>query len=111
MQIIAIDKNLIPYQVVIRLNGVSFGFEFNYNLHSDLFTVNLSRGTEILALGEPLIYKMPLFNSFYDERFPGVALIPLDPSNKSQRVGWSELGETVFLYLVELKDAESEGII
>jgi len=56
------------------------------------------------VVGEPLVYGSPLFSAFYDERFPGVALVPLDPSGRSQRVGWAELGESVYLYLVTPED-------
>jgi len=111
MQIIPIDKRAIPYQTTIRLAGVSYDLTFHYNLQADRFTVDLSRGGEDLVVGEPLVYGSPLFSAIYDERFPGVALIPLDPSGRSQRVGWAELGETVFLYVVEPADAAAEGVI
>lgn len=111
MQIIPIDKQAIPYQTTIRLAGVSYDLTFHYNLQADRFTVDLSRGGEGLVVGEPLVYGSPLFSAFYDERFPGVALVPLDPSGRSQRVGWAELGETVFLYVVEPADAAAEGVI
>ena len=111
MQIITIDKQTIPYRTTIRLAGTSYTFTFHYNLQADRFTVDLSRGGEDLVVGEPLVYGSPLFSAFYDERFPEVALVPLDPSGRSQRVGWAELGETVFLYVVEPADAAAEGVI
>ena len=104
MQIIPIDKRAIPYQTTIRLAGVSYDLTFYYNLQADRFTVDLARGGEGLVVGEPLVYGSPLFSAFYDERFPGVALVPLDPSGRSQRVGWAELGESVYLYLVTPED-------
>lgn len=104
MQIIPIDKQSIPYQTTIRLTDNSFIFTFLYNLQADLFTVNISTSKEILALGEPLIYGMPLFWTYFDERFPGVALIPIDPTGVSTRVGWAELGASVFLYIIAQED-------
>ncbi len=106
MQIIPIDKQSIPYRTTIRLADTSFTFTFFYNLQADRFTVDLARGDEVLVVGEPLIYGSPLFAPFYDERLPGVALVPLDPTGTATRVGWAELGESVFLYLITLEDIE-----
>jgi len=107
MQIILIDKQAIPYKTTIRLAGVSYDLTFYYNLQADQFTVDLARGDDVLVVGEPLVYGSPLFSAFYDERFPGVALVPLDPSGQAQRVGWADLSETVFLYVIE----PAEGVI
>lgn len=106
MQIISIDKQSIPYRTTIRLGKISYTFIFRYNLIADLFTVDLMKGDEILAIGEPLIYGTPLFGNFYDERFPECAFIPFDPSEKVTRVGWHELGESVFLYIIWPEDIE-----
>ncbi len=107
MQIILIDKQAIPYKTTIRLAGVSYDLTFYYNLQADRFTVDLARGDDVLVVGEPLVYGLPLFSAFYDERFPGVALVPLDPSGRAQRVGWADLSETVFLYVID----PTEGVI
>ena len=107
MEIISIHKTQLPYKTTIRLGKTSFTFVCQYNLIADLFTVDLMKGDEILAIGEPLIYGTPLFGNFYDERFPKCAFIPFDPSEKVTRVGWHELGESVFLYLVWPEDIEN----
>ncbi len=107
MEIIRIDKESLPYRTTIRLEGVSFTFTFSYNLQADLFVVDLARGDEVLVVGEPLVYGFPLFTPSYDPRYPAVALVPLDPTGKSTRVGWAELGESVFLYLVSLEEVDA----
>lgn len=100
MHVLHIDKNAIPYETTVRIDGISFTLTFKYNLHSDMFTVDLARGDEVLVVGEPLIYGNPLFRAFYDERFPRASLVPLDPSGRAERVDWEELDELVFLYMI-----------
>ncbi len=106
MQIINIDKQSLPYLTTIRIEGVSYTFTFSYNLRGDFFTANLARGNEVLAVGEPMTYGFPLFAPSYDYRYPPVILVPADPTGKSTRVGWAELGVSVFLYLIPLDEEE-----
>ena len=103
-QIIRINKKKIPYRTTIRLGDTSFTFVFRYNSVTDQFTADLSVGEETLVVGEPLIYGSPLFRDVYDERFPPVALVPFDSTGKLERVGWKELGESVFLYIITPED-------
>ncbi len=106
MEIIPINKLKLPYQTTIRLGKTSFTFVFRYNLIADRFTVDLLKGNETLVIGEPLLYGTPLFGNYYDERFPKCAFIPFDPSENAKRVGWHELGESVFLYIIWPEDVE-----
>jgi len=104
MQYIQVDKEAIPYSADMRLGGITYTLTFNYNAEGDFFTVDLARSDEVLALGEKLVYGKALFQAYADSRFPLPALIPLDASGQAERVGWSEIGESVLLYAVEPGD-------
>ena len=95
MWYIEIDKEAIPYRFNMRLNGVTWTFEVRYNSEYDFFTIDLYRGEESIQVGEKIIYGQPLFA----DELSGVRIMPLDLSGNADRVGWNELGETVFLYL------------
>ena len=92
---IDIDKDAIPYRFDMRLGGVTWTFEIRYNTEYDFFTADLYRAGVSIAVGEKLVYGQPLF---VDE-INGVHIVPLDLSGNSGRVGWNELGASVFLYL------------
>lgn len=95
MWYIEIDKETIPYRFDMRLNGVTWTFEVRYNSEYDFFTIDLYRGEESIAVGEKIVCGQPLFA----DELSGVRIMPLDLSGNADRVGWNELGETVFLYL------------
>lgn len=92
---IDIDKDAIPYRFEMQLAGQTWGFEIRYNMEYDFFTADLYRGDELIKAGEKFIYNRPLF----EDLIPNVKIIPLDLSENANRVGWDELGESVFLYL------------
>ena len=95
MWYIDIEKQAIPYQFEMRLDGVTWTFEIRYSSEFDFFTADLYRGEESIVVGEKIIYGQPLFA----DELSGVRIMPLDLSGNTDRVGWNELGETVFLYL------------
>lgn len=106
MNYIPISKNLIPYSFDIKLGGETFTLAINYNATTDFFTVDLTKGDEILAVGEKIVYGRPLFSSYVDERFPNVAIIPYDLSEQETAVGWRQLQESVFLFIITQEDWE-----
>jgi len=112
MKIIHVEKKVIPYSADIRVAGTTYTFTFNYNAEGDFFTVDLARsdrGDEVLALGEKITLGRALFVSYVDERFPLLPIIPIDLSMQVEKVGWKELGESVFLYVVS--DKETEAVV
>ena len=98
---IPIEKEMIPYSFDMRIAGETFTFTVNYNLEYDFFTVDLSRGEEVLAYGEVLTYGRALFSGYADERFPKLPIIPVDLSMQENRVGWENLERTVYLFIIE----------
>lgn len=99
MNYIDIEKNLIPYRFDISISNEVFTFEVHYNADYDFFTIDLSKGSEVLVLGEKLIYGTPLFQDIRDIRYPKLTITPFDVSGNSESVIWETLSVNVFLYL------------
>ncbi|MFT9496383.1 phage baseplate plug family protein [Anaerosolibacter sp.] len=101
MDYIDIDKAAIPYKFDIQISGVTYTIEIHYNAEYDFFTIDLYRGTDVLVLGEKLVYGKPLFETIRDKRFPDKIILPTDPSEQSTRITYENLGESVFLFLID----------
>lgn len=96
--VLEIEKELIPYGFEVLLGDELYEIEVNYNGNADLFTVALKKGGEVVSAGEPLIYGVPLFKDTYMlGKHPAITIVPLDESGHECRVGWNNLGRTVFL--------------
>lgn len=106
MEYIDIEKDQIPYRFDISIAEENFTFEVHYNADYDFFSVNLEREGEVLAVGEKLVYGMPLFYDVMDNRFPKLPIVPFDESDISTAVTWETLGKSVFLYVIEGEDDE-----
>ena len=95
---IIIEKDLLPYSFDILLGGEWFNLEFHYNETADLFTVTLSKESEVLVYNEPIIYGVPLFADLYQSGiFPALDIVPWDESEQENTVTWDNFNETVFL--------------
>lgn len=99
--IIDIDKNRIPYSFDIKLKEKTFNFSVDYNIESDTVSVTLSKGDEVLIYNEPIILERPMFIELGYLDVPDVYIIPMDISQTQSRVGIEQLGETVFLYVID----------
>ena len=97
---IPIQKNQVPYRFEILLGAETFEIEVRYNADFDFFTIDLYKDGEVLVYGEKLVYGVPLFTDVFDQRFPVLQLVPKDDAGLEERVGYSNLGETVFLQVV-----------
>jgi len=106
MEYIDIEKEQIPYRFDISIADEVFTFEVHYNAEYDFFTVDLERDGDVLAVGEKLVYGMPLFYDVMDNRFPKLPIVPYDESEISTAVTWETLGTSVFLYVIEGEDDE-----
>lgn len=104
---IEIEKESIPYQFDIELEGVIYTFLIDYNTTHDFFTVDLSITDVPIVTGEKMVYGSPLFSDISDERLPSFQIIPYDLSGVETRVSWENLGVSVFLYLY-FEDDEDE---
>lgn len=106
--ILPIDKERIPYQFEIELDGGIFVFEVHYNGEHDFFTVDVYKGNEIIVYGEKVVYGQPLFGAYTDTRLPSQPIVPLDLSGRENRVTYENLGESVFLYIGEIEGASED---
>lgn len=97
MQIIEINKSLIPYDFNISLGGEFFNFRVDYNTTGDFFTLELKKDGKILCAGEPIIYGKRLFCDVRNTHFPTVEIIPHDPSGGYNAVTYENLSDGVYL--------------
>lgn len=100
MNIIEIDKDLIPYSFDMTLEDETFTFGVNYNYLKDFFTIDLLKNDEVVVLGEKLIYGKPLFLTTEHRDVPKIDILPFDLSEQEDRITFENLGEEVFLYIV-----------
>ncbi len=93
-----INKNLVPYRFSILLADELFEMGISYNENHDFFTVSLLRDGEVLCNSEPVVYGVPLFQDIYvPDKFPAIALIPIDESGDVQIATYDNMEKTVFL--------------
>lgn len=96
---IDINKVEIPYSFEADLGGEVYEIEINYNKANDFFTVDLFKDGVALVVGEKLILNRPLFRNRISNDLPSIEIIPLDRSNSSKRITYSNFSDTVFLYV------------
>lgn len=101
VEYIPINKEECPYRCEIVLGAELFELEFRYNERYDFFTVDLFKDGVQLVTGEKLTYGVPLFKDIEDNRYPVVQLIPQDEAAKESAVTFDNLGQTVFLAVVQ----------
>ncbi|MCL2415789.1 MAG: hypothetical protein FWD01_03145 [Defluviitaleaceae bacterium] len=107
-QFIPIQKNLIPYQFDIRLDGKTFTFVIRYNAQGNFFNTDLSRNGELIVAGEKIVYGRTLFVNQQHLDVPTTPIIPYDLAMNEDKVSWDNLGETVFLWIPTALDENSE---
>lgn len=97
---IEIEKENIPYSFEMDFGAETFELEIRYNDTFDYFTIDLYKDGEILVYGEKIVYGVPLFDDYYDQRFPAPTIIPLDESGNETSVTFENMNDTVFLMVV-----------
>lgn len=98
MNIIEINKDIIPYTFKILLSDEEFEIGIDYNNTADLFTASLSKNGKMLCAGEPIIYGRPLFGDLINRGdFPKCTIVPIDESGESNSVTYDNLSTTVLL--------------
>lgn len=103
-RVIEVDKALIPYRFRVNLGDSTFEVEVFYNLEYDYFTVNLWYLGALIVQNEKLMYGKQLFTNLKYLPLPAVGIIPLDLSGQADRITFENLGESVFLYVIEEGD-------
>lgn len=102
MQVIEINKDIIPYTFDILLGNELFEFRIDYNNSCGFFTVSLSKNGVTLCSGEPLVLGVPLFGDLLTRgNFPKVKIVPIDESGESTTVTFDNLSRTVYLRVTD----------
>ncbi len=108
---IQIEKELIPYEFNIDLGERLYVFGVNYNSVGDFFTADLSYNGEKLATGEKIVLNQFLFREMFedvnhnvDERYPTDMIMPLANDETIGSLGWYQLENNCFLYVVPRGD-------
>ena len=103
---IEITKSLIPYKFDILLGDEIFTITVNYNASADMFTLSLEKNGEMICLGEPIIYGVPLWqDSYVCGKYPELEIIPIDESGDMNSVTFDYLNRTVYLSINNTGDA------
>lgn len=104
---IIINKSLIPYTFNIVLGSEEYTFRVDYNNVGGFFTIELSKGDEVLCSGDPIVYGRKLFSEVWKEGFPSIDIVPFDPSHSYNAVTYENLCDGVLLVV----DNEEESVI
>lgn len=104
--IIPIDKETLPERFDIDLGDETFTMQMNYNETGDFFTIDLfelgdSGELVDFIMGEKLVLGRALWADVPRVDIPAPTLIPLDIGMKAKRVSYENLGESVFLYIMD----------
>ena len=104
--IIPIDKETLPERFDIDLGDETFTMQMNYNETGDFFTIDLFQlgdSGELVdfIMGEKLVLGRALWADVPRVDIPAPTLIPLDIGMKAKRVSYENLGESVFLYIMD----------
>lgn len=109
MEILEINKELLPYVCTILLADEQYELHFSHNASADLFTVDLYREGELICAGEPIVYGVPLWHDVYKaETFPALNIVPRDLSGENSVVTFDNLGDTVLL-IVDEGEGDGDG--
>lgn len=106
LEYIDIDKDLIPYEFEIAIEGTTYKVKVNYNSIGDFFSLDLFKGKQTLILGEKIVYGKPLFLTTLYKDVPSISIIPYDLSKESKEITFENFNEQVFLFLVGDDDVD-----
>lgn len=114
IEIIEIDKNMIPYNFEIELSNRIYSFEIDYNFMFDFITVTLKLNNKILAKEKAVLDEI-LFKEFYidkehnyNEDFPKEILYFGSNDENITRITFENLNESVQLYCIDPKELEGD---
>ena len=71
----------------------------NYNSYGDFFTVDLYKNSNLVRMGEKVVYGLPLFDNYLYLDIPKVVILPYDTTGNAIRISYENLNEDVFLYV------------
>lgn len=111
--IVNFDKTELPERFEIDFYEQTVVLQFDYNATGDFFTVHLYKiggdGEDVpVVLGEKLVLGRPLWENIPRFDIPAPTLIPLDIGMEADCVTYENMNESVFLYILDGSEEESE---
>ena len=105
MEIIEIDKSLIPYKFKLKCSNGIFQFGIRYNEYADRIFIDLFTDTgDIIHDNETLTYGIPLFKNVMEDinnnlnpLYPDKYIQPLSADGEEVECNLTNLGESYFL--------------
>ncbi len=94
MRSLPIDKKRLPYIFDIELSDRAYTITCNYNSSGNFFTLDIE-GEDVTRYGEKVTLGKPLFEDIISE-----TLLPVAPAEDAERVGYRELNETVYIFIL-----------
>jgi hypothetical protein len=92
------------YTVTVRLDGVSFRFDFAWNERGGFWAFILSDAAGEQLMRRKVVVGLPLTARFVDPRLPPGDFIALDTSGQDVEAGLQDLGDRVQLVYLEAAD-------
>lgn len=96
---IEIKNTDIPCRFEINIVNETFQFEIKYNEVGDFFTVDLYKDHNLILEGHKIILNQPLFLAFQHLEVPKAYIIPIDTTEKAERLTFENFGNNVFLHV------------
>lgn len=103
LQYLDIDKTQIPLSMLIVVEEEQYEFVFNYNSLFDFFTVTLIKDEVEIITGEKVLLDKVLF-TMLPYPFKNTYFIPMDLSDKADRITFDNFGTSVFIYMFKLDE-------
>ena len=108
MKFINIEKDKIPYNFDLVVDGITYTFTINYNTTYNYFTFDLHIKDRPIVFGQKLVYMQPTFSSVMYRDVPPIGVVPYDISGQATRCGHDELNEEVMLWIDDAEDEEGD---
>lgn len=105
MKFLPVNKEQIPVNMSIVVEGKQYELIFNYNSSYDFFTVTLTKDGVALVVGEKMVLDRPLFETIISP-FKETYFIPMDLSSQEQEISYENFGDKIFIWVFVIRDGQ-----
>lgn len=103
MLMLPIEKSKIPERFQMTFGDETWAITINYNSVTDVFTASLERLEDTnfvpIVMGAAITLGQQLWSVIIPDDLPAPVIIPLDISDKAERITFENFYKTVFLYI------------
>ena len=103
---VRIDKEEIPYMADLEVDGTVYTFYIKYNTAYDYFTADLLIGERKIVNGYKIMFGVPIFQEVLYKDVPPIDLTPIDLGESSERCGFMEIDESIFIFIGDMHDPD-----